>query len=81
MSDVSIAEYDQLLAQAATQLDLLRQTLANLQAKGMTELEAMASVVQMLWTWDQSVVIAALGAAAAEPRAAAALGVREDPED
>lgn len=67
----TVAEYDQLLAQADTELELLRQTVTNLRAKGRSELEAVASLVGMLWTWDQSRVIAALAAAAVEDRKAA----------
>jgi hypothetical protein len=62
----SVAEFDQLLAQARTQLGHLRETLIRCQAKS-GEQQGMADVVAMLMAWDHSEVVSALAAALTEP--------------
>jgi hypothetical protein len=61
-----IAQYDQLLAQARDQLRALRQTVRNLEKKGMNEAEATASVIGMLMQWPQDEVASVLAAAIRE---------------
>lgn len=62
----SVAEYDQLLAQARMELDMLRKTLVNLRAKR-GEQQGMADMLAMLGSWPQDRVISALAAALTEP--------------
>lgn len=63
----SVAEYDQLLAAARLELDVLRETLANLQAKH-GELQGMSDMLAMLGTWDPTRLMSCLAAAAVEDR-------------
>ena len=63
----SPAEYDQYLAQARTELDALRETLAARQAEDGREL-GMLGVIGMLGTWDPLRVISCLAAALVEDR-------------
>lgn len=60
-----IAEYDQLLARADSQLDALRQTLRSLESRR-GEPQAMADVMAMLETWDRTEVTSVLMAALRE---------------
>jgi hypothetical protein len=66
-TDQSPAEYDQLVAQARTELDVLRETLANLQAQH-CEMQGMFDMLAMLDTWDPTRVASCLAAAALEDR-------------
>lgn len=59
------SEYDQLLAKARTELDVLRETLTAEQAEH-GEVAGMFSVIAMLGTWDPLRVISCLAAALVE---------------
>lgn len=63
----SVSEYDQLLAAASLELDVLRETLANLQAER-GEMQGMFDVLAMLGTWDPTRLMSCLAAAATENR-------------
>lgn len=63
----SPAEYGQYLAQARTELDTLRETLASRQALDGEE-QGMLDVIGMLGTWDPLRLISCLAAAATEDR-------------